>query len=167
MGATIHGDLLHLALEGRFDVIVHGCNCMCVMGAGIAKQIRAQFPEAYEADLRTPKGVADKLGSISSAPVRRGDTTFHVVNAYTQFDWRGAGNKADYTAIRNAMKRVKDSFSGQRIGYPQIGAGLAGGDWSVISSIIEEELAGEDHTLVIYEAQQAAQEGRAVKPRAS
>jgi O-acetyl-ADP-ribose deacetylase (regulator of RNase III) len=35
-----------------------------------------------------------------------------------------------------------------RIGYPAIGAGLAGGDWEVISSIIEEELKGEDHTFV-------------------
>lgn len=32
----IKGDLIALVLEGRFDVIVHGCNCMCVMGAGLA-----------------------------------------------------------------------------------------------------------------------------------
>lgn len=153
MGTIIHGDLLQLALEGRFDVIVHGCNCMCVMGAGIAKQIRTQFPEAYEADIQTPKASAEKLGSISSAPVRRGGNMFHVVNAYTQFDWRGAGIQADYEAIRKAMKQVKNSFSGQRIGYPQIGAGLARGDWVVISSIIKDELAGEDHTLVLYDAQ--------------
>ena len=29
-----------------------------------------------------------------------------------------------------------------------IGAGLAGGDWKVISKIISEELQGEDYTLV-------------------
>jgi hypothetical protein len=32
-----------------------------------------------------------------------------------------------------------------------IGAGLAGGDWEIISAIINEELYGEDHTLVIYQ----------------
>jgi hypothetical protein len=32
-----------------------------------------------------------------------------------------------------------------------IGAGLAKGDWSIIASIIEEELADEDHTLVEYQ----------------
>jgi O-acetyl-ADP-ribose deacetylase (regulator of RNase III) len=37
------------------------------------------------------------------------------------------------------------------IGYPAIGAGLAGGDWQLISSIIEEELAGEDHTFVVFD----------------
>jgi len=30
-----------------------------------------------------------------------------------------------------------------------IGAGLAGGDWEIISSIINEELEGEDHTCVV------------------
>jgi len=46
---------------------------------------------------------------------------------------------------------VKAMFAGSRIAYPMIGAGLAKGDWSIIASIIEEELAGEDHTLVEYQ----------------
>jgi hypothetical protein len=46
---------------------------------------------------------------------------------------------------------VKRRFAGNRIGYPKIGAGLARGDWSVIAPIIDEQLAGEDHTLVEYD----------------
>jgi O-acetyl-ADP-ribose deacetylase (regulator of RNase III) len=46
------------------------------------------------------------------------------------------------------MRHVKAKFSGKRIGYPKIGAGLAKGDWNKISKIIDEELAGEEHTLV-------------------
>ena len=46
------------------------------------------------------------------------------------------------------MKRICNDFKGKKIGYPKIGAGLAGGDWDLISHIIHEELAGEDHTLV-------------------
>lgn len=45
---NVQGDLIELALNGVFDVIVHGCNCQCTMGAGIAKSIRAKFPEACE-----------------------------------------------------------------------------------------------------------------------
>jgi O-acetyl-ADP-ribose deacetylase (regulator of RNase III) len=60
--------------------------------------------------------------------------------------------KADYQAIRKVMRSVKARFAGKRIGYPKIGAGLAGGDWETIASIIEDELAGEDHTLVEYAA---------------
>jgi O-acetyl-ADP-ribose deacetylase (regulator of RNase III) len=45
---------------------------------------------------------------------------------------------------------MKQDFPGRSIGYPRIGAGLAGGDWTVIAQIIDEELSGEDHTLVEY-----------------
>ena len=147
---TIGGDLLQLALDGKFDAIVQGCNCQCVMGKGIALSIKQRFPEAYAADLATVKGDRSKLGTISGAEVQRGQRTFHVVNGYTQFHWQGSGVKADYQAIRKVMKAVKAGFAGQRIGYPKIGAGLAGGDWAIIAAILEEELDGEDHTLVEY-----------------
>jgi len=145
---TIKGDLIKLALDKQFDVIIHGCNCMCVMGAGIAKVIRNQFPEAYETDLQTEKGAMEKLGTITPATVKRDDHEVTVVNAYTQFDYKGSGVLVDYDAVRAAMRSVKQSFSGKKIGYPKIGAGLAGGDWDVIAKIIDAELEGEDHALV-------------------
>ena len=37
---TVTGDLITLALEGEFDVIIHGCNCYNTMGAGIARAVR-------------------------------------------------------------------------------------------------------------------------------
>ena len=147
---TRFGDLITLALAGEFDVIIHGCNCRHTMGAGIAKQIKAQFPAAYAADCATPKG-ASKLGQISSATVDCNGRELIIVNAYTQDNWRGSGVLADYEAIRAAMRQVKAQFAGKRIGYPKIGAGLARGDWATIAQIIDEELAGEQHTLVIYE----------------
>ena len=86
---TVHGDLIRLAQEGAFDLIVHGCNCFCTMGAGIAKSIKAAFPAAYEADLATPRGSRVKLGSCSYATIDREESSLIVVNAYTQFDWKG------------------------------------------------------------------------------
>ena len=47
---VIQGDLIELALSGTFEVIIHGCNCHCAMGAGVAKAIKSNFPEAYQAD---------------------------------------------------------------------------------------------------------------------
>jgi O-acetyl-ADP-ribose deacetylase (regulator of RNase III) len=144
------GDLIKLALDGRFDVIVHGCNCQCVMGAGVAKTIKQTFPEAYEADQATKKGSREKLGSISAATVTRGGHQITIVNGYTQFHWRGSGVLVDYDAVRTVMREVKARFGGRRFGYPKVGAGLAKGDWRLIAEIIETELAGEDHTLVEY-----------------
>ena len=147
---TVQGDLIKLARKGEFDVIVHGCNCFCTMGAGIALTIKKRFPEAYEADLKTAKGDEGKLGTFSSAVVQTAHGELTVVNGYTQFNFRGRGRKADYEAIRSVFRLVKQEFAGKRIGFPAIGAGLAGGNWKVIAQIIAEELDGEDFTFVEY-----------------
>ena len=118
-------------------------------------------PEAYAADLRTAKGDRGKLGTISHASVDRPPARFTVVNAYTQFHWRGPGVLADPVAIAAAFAAVKRTFPGQRIGYPRLGAGLARGDWAVISAIVDEQLAGEDHTLVEFGPGQARTVDRA------
>ena len=61
----------------------------------------------------------------------------------------GRGVQIDYDAIRSVFRRIKEDFTGLKIGYPKIGAGLGGGNWDEIQSIIAEELEGEHHTLVI------------------
>lgn len=146
---VVTGNLLDLAATGHFDVLIHGCNCQCTMGAGIAKQIKLRFPAAYEADLKTPAGT-QKLGTISCAKVKVQNHSFTIVNGYTQAHWRGSETKVDYDAVRSVMRHVKNQFPGARIGFPRIGAGLAGGDWERIAPIIAEELTGESCTLVEY-----------------
>lgn len=148
MRTTLQGDLIALALDNQFDVIVHGCNCFCTMGAGIAKSIKQYFPAAYQVDLATIKGDRDKLGSMSYAKIEQGNQTLYVVNAYTQYHYRGKGVKVDYEALRQAFQEIKKQFTGLRIAYPAIGAGLAGGNWALISQIIEDELVGEEHVFV-------------------
>jgi O-acetyl-ADP-ribose deacetylase (regulator of RNase III) len=143
----VDGDLIHLALQGEFDAIVHGCNCFRTMGAGIARQIKAAFPEAWAADRATIKGDPSKLGSFSSA-LSRG---ILVINAYTQFDYRGRGVKADYHAIRQCMSQIAAAHPSLRIGIPRIGAGLAGGDWPTIHSILSEVFHDRDVTIVNYQ----------------
>ena len=145
---TIDGDLIALAIQGEFDVIVHGCNCFCTMSAGIAHAIQLQFPEAYAADLLTTKGDRNKLGYFSSASVIENGHPITIVNGYTQFQYSGTPPLVDYSAVQQLFKRIKKEFAGKRIAYPKIGAGLAGGDWEKIHNIINQELDGEHHTLV-------------------
>ena len=149
---VIHGDLIALAQAGNFDTIIHGCNCFCRMGRGIAKSIKEVFPEAYRVDQATSPGDKTKLGTISFASINMPlDQRITVVNAYTQFTyWGGKGAcLADYDAIRDCFKLVKSQFGSTKIGYPKIGAGLAGGEWVRIQAIIDTELEGCDHTVVI------------------
>jgi O-acetyl-ADP-ribose deacetylase (regulator of RNase III) len=151
---TISGDLISLAVHGNFDVIVHGCNCYNNMGAGIALSVKHNFPEAYHADQNTRRGDLSKLGNISYAEHTLrfdGKSKLIIVNGYTQFAYGGGVRRADYKAIHSVFANVKKQFHGARIAYPRIGAGLARGNWDLISKIINIELEGEDHTFVEYE----------------
>jgi O-acetyl-ADP-ribose deacetylase (regulator of RNase III) len=140
----VKGNLITLAKEGNFDLISHGCNCFCCMGAGIAKDIKREFPGAYQADCKTSNGKRSKLGTCSFAEWNN----IIIVNAYTQHHWKGSGVKVKYGAIRSCLKWIKKTYPGKRIGLPRIGCGLAGGDWSKVEAIIEEVLGDEDVTVV-------------------
>ena len=86
---TIKGDLIKLAEEGEFDVIIHGCNCFHAMGGGIAKQLADKYPEVEEADKQSEFGDPEKLGSYSVASIFGTDYIhkFIVINAYTQYSF--------------------------------------------------------------------------------
>ena len=145
----VDGDLLKLAKENNFDVIAHGANCFCVMGSGIAAQIKVIFPEAYEVDCKTTAGDITKLGTITHTE----NTSPIVVNIYSQYDTKGRKEgKMDlnYDALRSGLREMKNKFSGKRIGLPYIGTGLAGGNESKVIAIIEEEMRGEYVTMVRY-----------------
>lgn len=142
----IDGDIIKLANQGLFDVIGHGCNCFCTMGAGLAKSIRLEFPEVDMVDKSTRRGDKKKLGTFTH--VDYGDLI--VLNLYTQYSFGGFTPDVDYSAVRQCMAGIKKKYSGKRIGLPMIGAGLAGGDWNRISEIIEDELGDEDVTIVRY-----------------
>lgn len=143
----VDGDLLELA--NNFDVIGHGCNCFCVMGSGIAPQIKAKYPEAYDVDCATTAGDINKLGTITHTL----NTTPTVVNIYSQYDTKGRREgkiDLDYNALRSGIKAMKEKFSGKRFGLPFIGTGLAGGDVDKVIAVIEEEMRGEYVTMVRY-----------------
>ena len=143
------GDLIKMGREGKFDIIVHGCNCMGAMGSGIAKQIRSEFPSAYEIDQITESGDKSKLGTYTSVRVNE----LRVVNAYTQYNYGpksgpDGGCPVDYDAINSVMVKLINDFPNARIGIPKIGAGLAGGDWAKIENIIDA--IDSDITCVIW-----------------
>jgi O-acetyl-ADP-ribose deacetylase (regulator of RNase III) len=152
----IQGDLIHMAIAGDFDVIAHSCNCFNTMGSGIAGRIAKELPEAMLADKKTKRGDASKLGTILPVEIERNSIKFIVVNAYGQYNYGTNKVNADYNAIRKCFMEVKKQFSGKRIGICKLGAGLAGGDWTIISKIIEEEMVGEDLTLVLFNEQPKA-----------
>lgn len=163
----VEGNLLDLAEAGCFDIIVHGANCFCTMGSGIAAQIRQRYPRAFLVDQMSNKGDKDKLGKFTQAYIsgQRENTngitrnlyfnySFTVINAYTQFTFGTEKVQVDYEAIKSVFKQIKLLYdmnpqAPARIGIPKIGAGLAGGDWDTIEKIIDD-VGFSDLTCVVY-----------------
>ena len=137
----IQGNLL----DSDCNVICHQCNCVGKMGAGIALEIRKRFPKAYEAfmdDYRTGKNILGNIGYTIDSKM--------VINMYSQNDIYPRGIRhTDYDAFRQCCEKIKFVLSKVqdkvRIGFPYgIGCGLAGGDWNIVSQILEEEFDGWD-----------------------
>lgn len=148
MTANVIGNVLDLAEAGHFDVVVHGCNCFNVMGAGFAKQVKTRYPKAYLADKQTSEGNVGKLGYYSHANVGT-DNEFIIVNAYTQYRYGHTnGPHADLNAIHRVFTRIARDFNHARIAYPLIGCGLGGLNWKDVKPVIDIALEGMDHTLV-------------------
>ena len=168
MYKEVDGDLIKLALEGEFDVIAHGCNCFCTMGAGIAPKMAQAFGcDRFMLEGPSYRGDMNKLGSIDaqkrsidiftpgSLTTLPRTKTITVVNAYTQYGFGKNhpgvySNPIDYEALTLCMRKMNHIFKGQHIGVPQIGCGLAGGDWNIVKNIIQTELIDCNVTIVIF-----------------
>lgn len=154
MYKEIDGDLIKLAKQGSFDVIAHGCNCFCRMGAGIAPQMAKAFKcDRYPLESRDTIGDINKLGQIDyEAWYSNTAKIVYVINAYTQYDYKSLGNEhpLDYEALQLCLRKMSHQFSGYRIGLPKIGCGLAGGDWQRVKQIIQTELKDCNVTVVNY-----------------
>ena len=163
MYTQLQGDIIKFAKSGKYNVLIHGCNCFHTMGAGVALQIASAFPQALVADKETGYGDRGKLGTISTAlwpfpnkkSVAVDDSAFQVdqlivVNCYTQYYYGKAQKHFNYEALRSCFEQVKSNFSGMSFLYPAIGAGLAKGEWGIIHPIIKEIFHDENHTFVSY-----------------
>lgn len=150
---TIHeGDLL----SSQCDVICHQTNCVGLMGSGIAKAIRAEYPEAYDALSKrydSHRGAAT-LGECDFVPVVRDNNIKYVVNCYGQYSCYPRNQvHTNYAALQNCFDLIKEKFAGTGyiIGFPyKIGCGLAGGDWDIVYSMIEKNFAGDEWRIEIW-----------------
>ena len=157
---VIEGDLIKLALEGRYDAIAHGCNIYCTMGSGIAPQIAEAFPMARFVDDMTQSGEKAKLGTTTACVAElthlEGKDNYIIVhNLYTQAEFGNPANgshNVNYKAIVSCFRFLNDCYkdSDVLLGIPQIGAGLAKGHWEAIETIINLVTPDLDIELVMY-----------------
>lgn len=134
------------------SMVVHGCNAKGVMGSGVARVVRNNFPAAYYEYVRHHEEHGLKLGEVINVEVlpRR-----FIANAITQESFGSDGRRyVSYHAIRVAfgiIRKFAIDNNIETINYPLIGAGLGGGNWDEIAPIINEQLDGLNHFLWIPE----------------
>lgn len=131
----IKGDLF----TSPINVFIHGCNDQGVFGSGIALEVKNKYPEAYKKyrDEYLDNGLVG--GTV--IPVETNDKI--IINMITQNFYGKDGKRyAKYDWIADGFYTL-NQFCKQRgvdkVAMPLIGAGLGGGDWAVISAIIESE----------------------------
>ena len=145
-------------LDSDCTYICHQVNCQGAMGSGIAKQIRERWPEVFSSYrsyyMRFLGNTSSLLGNIWGVKIN--DTQW-VVNMFSQDNFGYDGSRfTSYDAFAECLIAMRDRFSkGKTIGFPKnIGCGLGGGNWKVISALIEEIL-GKDFDVYIYELEDA------------
>lgn len=134
----VMGDLIAMGKEGKLDIITQGCNCFCLMAAGLAKAIAREFPDAETVDKNTKVGDIDKLGTLTwAAWPREDESELKIVNLYTQFQ---PGRAFEYAAFRESLAALTEQIQDlapQKIGFPLIGCGIGGGEREFMETILE------------------------------
>ena len=137
--------------------IAHSCNTRHIMGAGIAKQIKSRYPQAYEADRKAYDQEYDKdgqfihwLGKYSKAEIESKflpNNKGRIYNLYTQAGMGAGKRQVLYEDFWQALKNMQEDLlfiqhetgEQQVLGLPYgISCGLAGGNWGIIKAMIED-----------------------------
>lgn len=147
------GDMLKLHRAG---LICHQVNCMGKMGAGIAKQIKHEYPiveREYSSICRQYSQCRDKLlGQVLYTKV---SDNLAIANIFGQLDYRRFGENGkiytDYNALRAGLEKINSDYNNTFIGIPfMIGCGLGGGKWVDVYNIIQDIFIDSSNYLIIY-----------------
>ena len=133
-------------------LIVHCCNDIGAWGAGFVMALSKSWPEVEDAYRFWFSGSPrPSLGEVQFVAAEDGVT---VANLIGQHGVRSRTNPrpVSYIAIRAGLKAVAARCRGRdvTVQMPKMGAGLAGGDWSVIEQIVVDELVDPAIPVTVY-----------------
>lgn len=138
--------------ESGADIICHQVNCQGVMGSGIAKQVRQRYPWVYgEYREFCSRYSPDELLGLSL--ITYIDENKMVANIFGQ-KFYGYDGKCytDYEAIRTALFDIVEFYPSRIVAIPYLmGCARGGGDWNIVSNIINEVFSDYDGEVLICE----------------
>ena len=139
-------------LDAPQKYIAHGVNCQNVMGSGVARVLFEKYPRVKEDYHTTYKVIVNNIGRhelLGGYDTSCQDDGKIILNCFTQ-DKYGYNNEklVSYDAIYKIFKSISESQV-KEIAIPKIGAGLAGGNWEIVSRIIDDA-TGDDLDVYVY-----------------
>lgn len=147
MITIVKGDIM----QSKAPYICHQVNCMGAMGAGVAKQIKALYPDVYEEYKRVCNEHRDNPAKLlgQNLGVRVNDD-LAIINLFGQLEYSRFHSCTDLTALRAACSPVAANIPAHvEIAMPyRIGCGLGGGDWGAVLDMLTEVF--QDNNLVLY-----------------
>lgn len=150
----IHGDILTPVTDGKPTVVCHQVNCMGVMGAGLAKQIKDRFPDVFKIYKERcsiwRNNPQANLGHVQFCATPDGNG-YVVANIFGQMSYGTDKRQTSYGALRAGLRRVSEAFPNGTIRIPYgMGCGLGGGDWDIVLSIIQSEMVSNGVNVEIW-----------------
>jgi O-acetyl-ADP-ribose deacetylase (regulator of RNase III) len=129
-------------LDVTSGIIVHGVNSCGVMGSGVALAIKRKYPDCYDMYKRKYYNNGLYLGEViwythSYSSANR----LYIANAVTQENYGREGKRyVNYKAVVDCFTEIIGyaRTTGCDIHFPAVGAGLGGGDWSIIEQLIND-----------------------------
>jgi len=126
-------------LDGGIPVVAHGCNARGATGAGAARAVRDRHPGAHSAYRQRFESGGLRLGEVVWADL----PVVAVANMVTQDRYgRDGARHVDHDAVSACVRGLdrRARAKGWRgIAMTPVGASLGGGDWGILSAIVERE----------------------------
>lgn len=147
-------------------IICHQVNCLGVMGAGIAKQMKQKYPENFdyykelcdEFSYRPELLLGQCQLTMNSDDTMPLPYTRYIANLFGQVGYGRDRQQTDLKALFQAFLSLReqskliDKFT---IAIPySIGCGLGGANWNDVYKIIEKVFKNDEYSIVdIYQLQ--------------
>lgn len=149
---TVIGDILTPVDEPEKEMVLvcHQVNCMGVMGAGLAKQIKDKHPEVFDIYLEKCNAFGSyNLGDVQLCSCLE-NGGYMVANIFAQEGYGKKGRFTDYNALIKALSSLRQLDNTIiRIPY-KMGCGLGGGDWETVMKLINSELVAYGRKVEIW-----------------
>ena len=133
----IKGDILDVTK----GIIVQQVNCIGVMGAGLAKQIKDKWPDiynSYKTRIHNTENTKELLGKTFFDYV---ENNLFVASIFGQYYYGHQAKFTNYTALFKGLNSVAEISATYKtaIYIPKgLGCGLAGGNWDFVEAYIQD-----------------------------